>query len=254
MPRLLAVLALALVPFSAPATAQERTGVTVTLGLGARLAPDYFGASDRSLGPTGSFSVNELVLPGGLGFGTRDARPLEPGFGFRGGFRYIGTRSASSNPELAGLDRIGSAVELGGGLTHATEFSRVYAEIRRGFGGHRGWVGEVGADAVLRPAPGLVLTAGPRALWGDRRFTRTYFGVTPAESLASGLAAYAPSSGLVSVGAEVAALYDFGNGWGMQGALTWDRLRSRASASPITRSRNQYGARLVLTRRFTLGN
>ena len=233
----------------------QRTGVTFTLGLGLRHAPKYFGAGSNSLGPTGSFGINELVLPGGFGFGSPDARPLDPGFGLRGGFRYIGERRASDHPSLAGTDRIRQAVELGVGLAHVTEFGRVYGEVRRGFGGHTGWVGEVGIDAIARPTPQLVLAAGPRANWGNARFTRTYFGVTPAESAASGgaLAPWRPSGGLVSVGVELTAKYDLGDGWGLRGRLGWERLRGGAANSPITRKRNQYSAQLVVTRQFTLG-
>jgi hypothetical protein len=36
-----------------PAAAEEPGGVTVTLGLGAAIAPDYFGAGTTSVGPTG---------------------------------------------------------------------------------------------------------------------------------------------------------------------------------------------------------
>lgn len=233
----------------------QRTGVSFTLGLGLRHAPKYFGAGSSRLGPAGSFALDELVLPGGFGFGSRDALPLQPGFGPRGGFRYIGERRASDHPSLAGTDRIRRAVELGGGLAHVTQFGRVYGEVRRGFGGHTGWVGEVGIDAIVRPTPQLVLTAGPRANWGNARFTRTYFGVTPAESAASGgaLTPWRPSGGLVSVGVEVAAQYDLGDGWGLRGRLGWEQLRGGAANSPITRQRNQYSAQLVVTRQFTLG-
>jgi hypothetical protein len=89
--------------------------VTVTLGLGAAIAPDYFGAGTTSVGPTGVFAVRELVLPGGFGIGSDSALPTDPGFGARGAFRFVSTRAASENSELQGLDDIDFAVELGAG-------------------------------------------------------------------------------------------------------------------------------------------
>ena len=251
----LAALVLAVAAPAGMAAAQEdtlsRPGITMTLGLGAAFTPDYPGADSNSLGPTGSFGLQELLLPGGFGIGGPSARPLEPGFGPRGAFRYLSPRRPGDAPELAGTDRIGRAVELGVGLAHVTEFGRAFAEIRRGFGGHEGWVADVGVDAIWRVNPGLKLTAGPRAQWGDGRFTRTYFGV-PA---GAALPAFDATGGIVSVGAEIGMVQDFGNGWGLQGSLTWDRLRGDAARSPITRagSRDQFGARLVVTRSFTLG-
>ena len=98
-----------------PAAAEEPGGVTVTLGLGAAIAPDYFGAGTTSVGPTGVFAVRELVLPGGFGIGSDSALPTDPGFGARGAFRFVSTRAASENSELQGLDDIDFAVELGAG-------------------------------------------------------------------------------------------------------------------------------------------
>lgn len=247
---LLGALALAGAPVHAQAAGAERPSVTFTLGLGAGLSPEYPGASSHRLGPTGSFGVQHLVLPGGLGFGSPGARPLDPGFGPTGSFRYLGVRDPDDAPELAGTERIGRTLELGGGLAHVTGSSRVFGELRRGFGGHGSWVADFGIDAILRPAPGLVLTAGPRAQWGHRRFVDTYFGVPAGAALPE----FSASGGLVSVGAELGAFYDFGTGWGLQGTLGWNRLRGDAGRSPITRngSRDQYAARLVVTRQFSL--
>ena len=238
-----------------PAVAEEPSGVTVTLGLGAGIAPDYFGASTTSIGPTGVFSVRELVLPGGFGIGSDSALPTDPGFGARGAFRFVSTRAASDNAELQGLDDIDFAVELGAGLFRITERSRVYAEVRRGFGGHEGWVAEAGLDAILRPTEQLVLTAGPRANWGDTEFVQTYYGVTSEEAARSMFSPFSPDGSLVSVGIELNARYDFQNGWGLHGTMGWRQLQGDAARSPITAqgSRDQYSARLIVTRSFGFG-
>jgi outer membrane protein len=237
------------------ALAQESGGVSVTIGLGAEAVPDYFGASGTHVAPTGAFTIQKLVLPGGFGIGSESALPTDPGFGPRGAFRFVPARSSSDHGELDGLDDIDPAVEVGLGLFQITEWTRVYAEVRRGFGGYNGWVAEAGVDAILRPTDRLVLTAGPRLDWGDGEFVGTYFGVTPAEAAESRYAAYSPDGGLVSLGLELNARYDFQNGWGLHGTLGWQRLQGDAAQSPIVEegSKDQFGARLILTRTFSLG-
>lgn len=253
--RITIVLAIFLIAGAFPAAAQDRPGATFTIGLGAELSPDYFGSKSTGLGPTGAFALQELILPGGFGIGSENALPTDPGYGLQGSFRFVPSRNVSDHRELKGLDDIDFAFELGLGYFHITEFSRTFARIRRGFGGHEGWVAEAGVDAILRPNRGLVLTAGPRANWGDAEFSRTYFGVTPNEAMNSRYSPYRPDAGLVSLGLELSAQYDFGNGWGLQGAVGWHRLRNDALRSPITKqgSRDQYDARLIVTRSFRLG-
>jgi outer membrane scaffolding protein for murein synthesis (MipA/OmpV family) len=238
-----------------PATAEEPGGVSVTLGLGAEVVPDYFGASSMHVAPTGAFTIQKLVLPGGFGIGSQSALPTDPGFGPRGAFRFVPARNASNNSELQGLDDIDHAVEVGLGLFQITERSRIYGEVRRGFGGHDGWVAEAGIDAILRPSDRLVLTAGPRVHWGDTAFVDTYFGVTSKEAADSQYAAYDPDGGLVSLGIELNARYDFQNGWGLHATLGWRQLQGDAARSPITEegSADQLGASLIITRTFALG-
>ena len=148
-----------------------------------------------------------------------------------------------------------AAVELGAGLFRVTETSRVYGEVRKGFGGHGGWVAEAGLDALLRPADRLVLSAGPRAYLGDDTFMRTYFGVTPAEAEDFAFAAFHPDGGLVSLGVALNVAYDFNAQWSIYGTLDWRRLQGDAAQSPITQagSADQFRARLILTCSFTLG-
>jgi MipA family protein len=239
---------------SLPASAQELPGASVTIGLGAAIAPDYFGAGTTGIGPAGAFSVQGLVLPGGFGIGSESALPTDPGFGLRGAFRFVSSRQVSDYAELQGLDDVDAAVELGLGLFQITEQSRVYGEIRRGFGGHEGWVAEAGVDAILRPTDQLVLTAGPRVHWGDAAFVDTYFGVTDTEAARSRYSSFGPDGGLVSLGIELNARYDFRNGWGLHGTLGWRQLQGDAARSPITEagSRDQAGARLIVTRSLSL--
>ena len=114
------------------------------------------------------------------------------------------------------------------------EFLRARAEIRRGFGGHEGFVADFGLDAraALRRRH-LSLSARGCAL-GDSEFTRTYFGVTPDEAALNGqVTPYRPSGGITSVGATGAVSYDWSQQWSTTAFVTYKHLVGDAADSPI---------------------
>ncbi|MEL6682304.1 MAG: MipA/OmpV family protein [Pseudomonadota bacterium] len=230
------------------ALGQETNGVAFTLGVGAQSQPEYFGAENSRVGPTGSFELERLKL-GSFNLGGQDSY----GFGFGGSFRFIGPREADDYPELDGLDDVDLAVEVGGGLEFNTPDYEVFAKLRYGVIGHEALVAEFGGDVFYRPTDQVTLSAGPRVLWGSDEFTQTYFGVTEAESVTSGFDAFAPDAGIVSAGVAAEAKYQFNETWGVTGKMRYDRLRDDAAESPITQSEDQLTGSLVLTRRISLG-
>ncbi|MBM2577374.1 MipA/OmpV family protein [Jannaschia sp. Os4] len=237
---------------AAPAAAQEGPALSFTLKGGVTAAPEYFGADDVEAGPLLGFSLQAARL-GPLEFGNPDPLYRPQGFGVIGSVRYIGERTAGDADELAGTDDVDATLELGAGLRYATDDWQAYGALRYGIGGHETWVGELGADVFARPTDRLTLRAGPRALFGTDDYAATYFGVTAAESAASGLAAFDPDGGLISTGAEFGAGYRLGGGWGIDAAIRYERLRGDAKDSPITLDDEQVSASIGVTRRFTFG-
>jgi outer membrane scaffolding protein for murein synthesis (MipA/OmpV family) len=238
---------------AAPAAAQD-SALSFSLTGGARVAPDYFGASGHSLAPAIGFGFQGLRF-GGLQLGDPDApRVFAPGAGLRGAFRFIGEREGVN--ELTGLRDVDAALELGIGAHYTADMWQVFADLRYGVVGHKGFTGEVGANAIYRAPSGLVLNAGPRAEFGSGRFTNTYFGITPAEAAGSAgrFTSYTASGGVYSVGFEMGAYQPLGDDWGLTGTLRYDRLRGDAARSPIVTqgSRDQISAEIGLTRHFNL--
>jgi MipA family protein len=76
------------------------------------------------------------------------------------------------------------------------------------------FAGEIGANALYRGLGELVANPGLRAEFGNTRFMRTYFGITPAEA-SPALAAYMPSGGLYFIGVELGAYRPLNAGWGI---------------------------------------
>ena len=216
--------------------------------------PAYFGSDEIEAGPDLGFKFHYLRLGNGFEIGNPDPWAETLGWGFHGAFNYIGERDPNDHNELAGLDKVDAAVELGFGVGYTAQNFSAFADVRRGFGGHEGLVAELGADAILRPNDRLTLTLGPRLLWGNNEYADTYFGVTPAEASAS-LPAYNPDSGLISAGVEFGAMYQLSDVWGVEGAITYDAFQNDAENSPIVRNgdSDQWGIRIGLTRVFSIG-
>lgn len=229
--------------------------VRFTVGAGAEYTPDYFGADDYSFGPTGVLRFDYVRLPGGFEFGSQGAVGFIEGFAPRGSLRYIGSRKASDNPELRGLENVDAALELGLGLGYEAQYFRVFGDVRYGLIGHSAWVGDFGADAILRPSDDLIINFGPRADWGGSGFMNSYFRVSGSESTESGLDEYSPDNGFYSVGVEMNARYALSQSWGVEGSATYDRLVGDAADSPIVQqgTENQFGVSVMLTRSLQLG-
>ena len=223
-----------------------------TFGAGAGVESAYFGSDSYGAVPAFTFSPEFLRLGATRSIGSTDPDFIRTGLAPRFSFRSVKERSAADSPELAGLTDIDPSVELGMGLIYRQPDFEIFADARYGVVGHESWVGEVGADRVMRPMDGLTLSLGPRLFVGDDDYAATYFGVTPAESAASGLMAFAPSGGALSAGIEFGATYTLNDTWGLQGTVRYDRLLGDAAGSPITGlgSENQFSASLMLTRRF----
>ncbi|SLN16978.1 MltA-interacting protein precursor [Pseudoruegeria aquimaris] len=204
-----------------------------TLRLGAQAQSPYFGSDEIEWGPDVGFRFDFLRFPNGFEYGSGRAVGFREGLGLRGAVRYIPGRSASDHPELAGLDDIDWAWEFGLGVGYEQRNYRLFGDLRYGAIGHNSFVGELGADVILRPAEGWTITAGPRVTLGSDRYTDTYFGVSAAESGASGLPAYDPDGGAVEAGVELSARYAFNERWGVEGILSYSKFVGDAADSPI---------------------
>ena len=133
---------------------------------------------------------------------------------------------------------------------------RLRAELRKGLGGHDGLVGHIGADLIARDESTYIFAIGPRVRWADNDYHEAYFGVTPAVSAATGLAAFNPRSGVYAVGAQANFTYKLGSSWGIQGYAGYDRMVGDASDSPIVRtfgSRDQFYGGAGLLFEFNVG-
>jgi outer membrane protein len=245
---------------AAPAAAQEEGGGhIVTVGMGAQSFAKYPGADSYSLYPMPIFGLRRRGAPmpfvaqdEGIGIGLlgQDSR-------FNLGPSVVLRSKRQEDDVGAAVGDVGFTVEAGGFLeVYPVRNFRLRGELRQGIGGHRGLVGDLGADLIVRDEESYIFSIGPRARWGDSDFTRAYFGVSPAAAAASGLPAYAPSSGFYAVGAIAGLTYKLGSNWGMRSYVGYDRLIRGAGDSPIVRnfgSRDQFSGGAGLFFEFNVG-
>lgn len=247
------VAGLGLAGVAAPAEAQE-FGVSGEIGFGLRTRQVYFGADEYGFSPLGRGSLEALTF-GPISTGTPGVARDTTGFGLRGAVRLVPGRSAEDFPELTGLADVDFTLELGMGAAYEWQSARVFADARYGVIGHGAWVSEVGADLIFRPADDWEISVGPRAFFGTDDYAGTYFGVTPAEALASTFTEYDASGGLLSLGLDLRVQHQLNDDWSIRADLEVSEFVNAAADSPITQSGSARHAILgvTLARRFSFG-
>ena len=222
------------------------------VSLGAQLVPSFPGSADHSVRPL-------IDVSRARGDDPFDFEAADESFGFplisSGGFEFgpaLNIESSRKPKELgAPLAKVPTTFEAGGFVSwQLSEAFRLRGELRKGLGGHDGWTGTVGADWIARNGDAWLFSLGPRLTMSDRRYHRAYFGVTPPEAVASGLAAFDPDGGVQALGATAGLLYQLTPRWGLYSYAKYDRLIGDAGRSPVTRelgSRNQLSGGLALS-------
>ncbi len=233
-----------------PTGPEPGTDIIFELGVGGRMAPQYPGADSYMLSPTPIVKLRFLVLPvlGKVSDYREDA-----GLAIYPTAKFVGERDEA---ELTGLKKVDWAIELGGGVRYKGDWVEAFAEVRRGFNGHHGVVGEVGVDALARPSDRLLVKFGPRLTFADSEYMSTYFGVTPSEAVASGgkFSAFKAESGIQDVGVQLQLEYEATQDVMLYADAGYRRLLGDAADSPIVKrsgSANQFTAGIGVTYRFS---
>jgi len=256
MKNLLIVFA-AILPVSGLAQAQESSDFRVRLGLGAQLQPEFIGADKTDVLPL--FHVNIARGTHEFSFEAPDDSPSiavisKDGFSFgpAGNIRRRRRQSEVGAP----VGNVSTTFEAGAFAQYeAKDSMRLRVELLKGVNGHKGLLGSIGADKIWRDGDRYMLSIGPRVLFSDGQYERSYFGVSPSISLASGLPAYRPDGGVYALAMTGGLAYQLDRRWGLFGFARYERLVANAARSPIIRelgSRNQLSGGLGLNYTFTL--
>jgi outer membrane protein len=251
----------ALLLTAAPSPAQDGApaGWTVTVGPGGAYVPAFPGADKLEL------RFWPIVNVRRRGTEPRFQTPDDSfGIGLIGNSRFRVGPSLAIEPgrdeadAIPGIGDVGTTIE-GGAFAEAfpAEHFRVRADVRKGFGGHKGVVADIGADAIMgSPGDRFHLSVGPRVRFANARYVRAFYGISPAQSALTGLPVHDAGGGLHSAGALSFANYQLSPRFGVQAYGRYDRLLGDAKDSPLVLSsvgsRDQYEVGLGLTYTFDI--
>ena len=225
-----------------------------SIGVGVFWEPEYLGSSESS---TSGFPMFELtwrdrlfIGPGGIGgyvFNTED-------FSLSASIGYDGGRDEADSVFLRGLGNIDGGVTYNLGFEY--EFGPVtpYLEVTKYSKGSEGLSATIGVEGMvpLRVLTGRasfaslekdgsplemgpMLTAGISADWGDDDFNGAYYGVTAAQSAASGLGQYTATSGFHAINFDIGIQVPVTERFSVGGAVTHSVLTGDAKDSTIVR-------------------
>lgn len=250
---------------TAAADARSPTGWQVAVGVAPILSPVFDGADDYgfSIFPDLRFQYRDRFFASvqeGIRYRLINEPNIKAGpivrmrFGREegdGGSPFLISGSADA---LIGLGDVDAAAELGGFVRYDVGPWRSRFELRRGFGGHEGVVGDASVD-YTGGSRSWRYAFGPRVRFGSSDFVDPYFGVDAVQASRSGLAMYDADGGVNSVGFGMSAIIP-------QGRRTlvlfggYDRLLGDIADSPLVDRRgspNQVSIGAALSWRFDLG-
>ncbi len=231
----------------------ENTDLSV--GVGPAYRPDYFGSNDYEIQPDPEVYVkfrNFVFLDND---GADFALFGFSGFSFGPSIRVVGDRDETDNVALTGLGDIDHTLEVGGfAATKFVDRFLVRAKVRKGVvGGHDGIIVDATGTALLFKVGRLSTSVSAQASWIGNRYADTYFSITPAQSLASGLAVYDADRGMRDMGGSFNAYVNIGKRWSLNPYVSYRYIFDGIAKTPIIDQlgdRNQYTVGFHLMRQF----
>lgn len=216
-------------------------GVTnIRIGLGPVITPAYEGSDDYKIkaAPLLSFRYKDLVQVDNNQirvnvFGSKNLFRTE---NFKAGplLKLDFGRDETDSPDLLGLGDVGTSLELGvfGQYTAGPMRARlrVQKDILSGHSGMR-IIGDLGV-AIYRSEK-VAVTGNLSSTWTDGSYMESFFGITAAQALASGLTAFTATSGLKDISLAFGANYAVSDSWALVGNAGVSKLLGDAKNSPI---------------------
>jgi len=187
-----------------------------TAGLGAMAMPRFPG-SDRTRYlalPMFNVSYGRFFLgeaPGsgsGGGLGVNLYRDSHWRLGTSISGDFIKPRKESDDPRLHGLGDISGTARASLFAAYTQDWVTLRANVSSDIAGHgEGTLVGVDLEGHYHPIERLTLSAGPGFTWANGPYMRTFFGVSAAQSAASGLLPFEPGSGVDTIRFSLGAHY-----------------------------------------------
>ncbi|EMQ9924541.1 MULTISPECIES: MipA/OmpV family protein [Enterobacter cloacae complex] len=253
-----AVLALLATPALA---AGQRQGNVLTLGGGVDVAPRYSG-SDKSR-VTAAQVVDYAMANGlfisttrGLGYGNRVGNlDYSAALSYRAGRKERDVSSdsiASGSDYLRGMGDIkGSAVVVPGLGYRITDWLNVQLQAEVPVSERdNGEAVHFGIASPLYTSPENSVTLALTGSWGSSKYMQTYYGVSAAQSAASGFARHDAGSGIYAYSLNLDWTHKLTSRWSLLAAAGVTQLTGEAGDSPIVQRKTSPVGSLKVTYSF----
>ncbi|GAB4064883.1 MipA/OmpV family protein [Ancylobacter sonchi] len=221
----------------------------VVLGGGAMMAPKYEGSDEFDIQPipfvTATFGERVKADPRGISVNIYSVGNLN----FSGQLGYDIGRKEDDSKRLRGLGDVDMGGVVGGMVTYEMGPAEFYASLSRTIGGSEGLEAKIGFD-LAHTIDLFRFSAGLSATWADETYMETYFGVTAAQSAASGLPQYDIGAGFRRIDLDLAVTYMASEHWLVRGQLGIGYLLGDAADSPIVQEAFQPSVLLAIGYRF----
>jgi outer membrane protein len=227
----------------------------ITLGLQARISPDYLGSAEKSALPLPMVRISYASDLGTLRLGTLAGAqapmlsfsPVETsdmtlgiGIGIDQGRSEVDAKPF--NPGSARLKGMGDVDSTGVvalfGRYRMADFT-VHGLLRSAIDadrGHGGQLGYLGASYALPLRGPLSASVSASMTWASERYMQNMFGVAAAQSSNSGFPVYRPGSGIRDISLEMDLRYRLDQQLFLHGGAGVMRLVGDAAASPLVES------------------
>lgn len=227
----------------------------VTVGSGVHYGPDYLGSDDYAIQPKFVFYMkfkNFLTLENeGLSVNILRLK----NFHFGPIVHFTGPRHESSNNILAGLGSIKGSLDLGAyaKVTIADRFTGSIHFFHDLFGGKNGSRIDFAVSTLLYKEGNLSTALSADINWASNKRARRFFGISSAQSQASGLAEHAIGSSFQDTNIALATSWKFSEKWSLNGYTRYTRMLGSIAGSPLVKtygSANQYSIGAFVTYTF----
>lgn len=245
--RLAALLAVpAMAAWATTAHAQEQDHVV--LGVGVAATPNYQGSEDYRILPLPAIDIKEGWFFANL----RNGVGIEP----------INTENITIGASAVFVQGIrGKDLPAGIGKLSDAVGARVFTNIRAGgfvttlgavkvLGGTKGMIADASISYPFQISSRFMLTPTVGTTWADRKYNDRYFGVTAAESLASGLPQFTTGSGFKDISGTLTASYRLTDRITLSATGSVTSLLGDMKDSPIVEKKTQPFGILTLTYRM----
>lgn len=235
------------------------------IGLVANWGPEFAGAGRQALKivPAGFVRYGRLSISAAGGFGSsRRSDEVDRGVAaalmdretlrVSLGLRADSGRRESGSDRLAGMGDIDPTLraQLTVNWRPERHWSLTTGISVDALSQGNGWWLQLGASRNFPLTRDTALTVGVSARWVGQTYARRWYGVTPAQSLASGYPVYAPDDGLADLTLGLRVRTDFGPRWSGFVAASASRLLGPAARSPLAERESNWGLGSGLVWRF----